>query len=267
MYGFYNSLGFHSSKRKDSEVFRLSDTFLCDRSTQPSKKPKKTYLFLQDIEVDLKQRIIHTPAIYWASDAAGKKRLSLKQLEDYLDQWDLSPGDLHLQCHLITGRFDGIIYDALREIHDAFGFDPDSDEIAKALELPILEINPSYGRFSEGESGRKYLFLPSRMHEFHSCCRDRGGTSFTFDVRGRPYKCVWIVISNADSVSMVGLQIYDICRRRVTCYSYYLSHLIATFRLRYPCWDGRQKTGRRSITRRAGFAAHREGRECLMKLC
>lgn len=144
------SLHFTTHSPKPSHEFQLWDTFLCDSGTRPPKRPKKTYLFIQDLEVDLKQRFIHTPAMYWTSDRAGKKRLSPKQLEEYLDHWELSPEDLRIHVDFCGEYLTQMHYDALREIHVALGFDPDSNEMAKALGLPILEINPLYRRFSEG---------------------------------------------------------------------------------------------------------------------
>lgn len=128
-------------------------------NTPPPKKPKKTYFFIQDMEVNFKQQIIHTPAMYWASDKVGRKRLSPEQLAKYLDQFHLSPEDLHLHMHFVIRYFSPTLYDALRKIHTACGFDPDTNEIAKALGLPILEIEPKYRRLSEGTKlGQKYLF-------------------------------------------------------------------------------------------------------------
>lgn len=128
--------------------------------------PKKAYLFLHDAEFDLKLGVLHIPGMYWASDKDGRKRWSPEELEDYLDYWDLSPDDLRLHVYGESCSLSPHHYDALRTIHIGCGFDPDSDDVAKALGYPILEFNPLYGTFPDGMFGE----ISCSMHYSHTDC-------------------------------------------------------------------------------------------------
>lgn len=148
------------AESKDEEI-DLADTFLYRTKTPPPKKtspPKKAYLFFRDSELDLNSGIFGLPCIYIASDQAGRKRWSREQYKSYLEYWDLTPEHLILTAHVKASSWSTHHYDALREVHAACGFDPDGDEIRKALGYPILQINPLYGRFSKGMLDRSQWY-------------------------------------------------------------------------------------------------------------
>jgi hypothetical protein len=93
---------------------------------------KQVYLFLSPVEVDCKG-VIRNPTAHWAEDLSGTSPLS----SDIMAELGLP--EPSITTYRMCCRWRTRHYQALRELHQACGFDPDSDEVARFLGLPLAE--------------------------------------------------------------------------------------------------------------------------------
>lgn len=124
----------------------LADTFMSQNEDDTGSRPK-VYVFVGDVTVDLRKdgtTTLTVPEIYWSSDPNGRARWSAEELGRYLDAWDLKPSDLTIEPGMTLSFWTPSHLSALHQMHKSCGFDPDSDEMAKAMGFPILELNPDY---------------------------------------------------------------------------------------------------------------------------
>ncbi|KAJ7223410.1 hypothetical protein GGX14DRAFT_658087, partial [Mycena pura] len=71
---------------------------------------------------------------YWSLDPAGIERLSAE------DAKDLGFPAIELKMKVWGQYWDDSVYDGLREFHQAKGFDPDSQDVARQLGHPLYEV-------------------------------------------------------------------------------------------------------------------------------
>ncbi|KAJ7223413.1 hypothetical protein GGX14DRAFT_330627, partial [Mycena pura] len=71
---------------------------------------------------------------YWSLDPAGIVRLSAE------DAKNLGFPAIELKITAWGRSFDGSVYDGLREFHQAKGFNPDSQDVARHLGYPLYEV-------------------------------------------------------------------------------------------------------------------------------
>lgn len=110
----------------------------------PSSPPRNAYVFIRDPEVNDQGRI-HLPGIFWSFDRGGEKKLTTTELEAYLGYFDLSPRrDPFLFVCYVMISWPWWVYESIRHIQKACGFDPESDDLAKYLGVTgRVEIEPS----------------------------------------------------------------------------------------------------------------------------
>ncbi|EIM85294.1 uncharacterized protein STEHIDRAFT_111899 [Stereum hirsutum FP-91666 SS1] len=137
-------------KRPRSDTTRLvglAGTFMSENHDPMDGRTKeRAYVFIRDVEINIYDdtSLLTTPELYWASDPEGVVRWTEEELTEYLAAWDLQTSDLILKAWYRSYCWDKEDLDALREAHQLCGLDPDSDEIAKALGHPILEVKPTF---------------------------------------------------------------------------------------------------------------------------
>ncbi|KAJ7223421.1 hypothetical protein GGX14DRAFT_328709, partial [Mycena pura] len=71
---------------------------------------------------------------YWSLDPAGLKRLSSQ------DAKGLGFPAIELKMRAHGHSWNGSVYDGLREFHQAKGFDPDSQDVARHLGYPLYVV-------------------------------------------------------------------------------------------------------------------------------
>jgi hypothetical protein len=83
---------------------------------------------------------------YWSLDPAGVEHLSTEEVR----QLGLPSIEFKI---LSTGRtWDASVYAGLRQFHQAKGFDPDSQDIARRLGYPLFQLSTEiYPLFAYGE--------------------------------------------------------------------------------------------------------------------
>lgn len=141
-------LSFRPQRKIDREPdsLGLADTFMSQNEDNTRFKTK-AYVFVGDVTVDLYNDgtpRLTVPKIFWSSDPNGRTRWSAEELEWYLDAWDLKPRDLKMETKTLLSYWPLSHLRALRQMHKSCGSDPDSDEMAKAMGFPILELDPEY---------------------------------------------------------------------------------------------------------------------------
>jgi hypothetical protein len=96
-----------------------------------TEDPPRGFLFLcpeEDFHVGPSSFCWPVCPAYWSLDPSGVNRLSLEEATRHgfphttIDGW----------------YWDGIVYTGLRHFHQAKGFDPDSQEVAKHLRYPLF---------------------------------------------------------------------------------------------------------------------------------
>ncbi|KAJ7214843.1 hypothetical protein GGX14DRAFT_320901, partial [Mycena pura] len=96
------------------------------------------FLFLcpaTDLLLDDSTVLQHLDSVaYWSLDPAGIKRLSAE------DAMDLGFPAIELKLIAHGDFWDGSVYDGLREFHQAKGFNPDSQDVARHLGYPLYEV-------------------------------------------------------------------------------------------------------------------------------
>jgi len=71
---------------------------------------------------------------YWSFDPSGAERLST---EDAVDHGFPS---IQLSTHIECWSWDSSVYAGLRQFHEGKGFDPDSQDVARHLGLPLYQL-------------------------------------------------------------------------------------------------------------------------------
>ncbi|KAJ6580617.1 hypothetical protein B0H19DRAFT_929387, partial [Mycena capillaripes] len=85
---------------------------------------------------------------YWSLDASGTKRLSMDEA------MRLGFPSLNLETTIIGTSWDASVYAGLRQFHRAKGFDPDSQDLARHLGLPLFQlVGEVDAPFAHGKSG------------------------------------------------------------------------------------------------------------------
>ncbi|KAJ7223428.1 hypothetical protein GGX14DRAFT_658107 [Mycena pura] len=100
----------------------------------------KGFLFLcpaTDLRTDDGSMLQHLDSVaYWSLDPTGIERLSAE------DAKDLGFPAIKLKMTAWGHSFNGSVYDGLREFHQAKGFNPDSQDVARHLGCPLCELAP-----------------------------------------------------------------------------------------------------------------------------
>ncbi|KAJ7104751.1 hypothetical protein C8R44DRAFT_807817 [Mycena epipterygia] len=104
----------------------------------PTHIPPDGYLFVcpeEDLRIGRNSfRWPDCPA-YWSLNSRGSERLSLEEATHL----GFPFMELHIEAR---GRFwDASVYAGLRQFHQAKGFDPDSQDVAKALGHPLYQLS------------------------------------------------------------------------------------------------------------------------------
>ncbi|KAJ7050655.1 hypothetical protein C8F01DRAFT_1067498 [Mycena amicta] len=127
------SLGIHSKYEKYGIVSGIEYLVSFDPKVVPSP-PKQAYLFLCPLE-DMRSsegRFVHpNMAAFWSLDPSGRTRLS---------HWNATMfglPTLSFKMKVWARSWTEGMYSALREFHAGKGFDPDSQDIAKELGVPL----------------------------------------------------------------------------------------------------------------------------------
>lgn len=90
--------------------------------------------------MDLKQNgCMAFPEVYWSPDREGHEVWGIDQLRDYLEWWGYELCDVDVYINGRIAEWRSFHYDVLANVHKACGFDPESDEVAKFLGLPLME--------------------------------------------------------------------------------------------------------------------------------
>jgi hypothetical protein len=92
------------------------------------------YLFICPLE-DIQCGIADQPVYYWSLDPSGVEPLT----EEEAEQLGFPFSQLEMGA---TGKYwDGHIYEGLLQFYEGKGFDPYSQDVARELGLPLLQIN------------------------------------------------------------------------------------------------------------------------------
>ncbi|KAJ7509615.1 hypothetical protein B0H11DRAFT_1253453 [Mycena galericulata] len=76
------------------------------------------------------------PQVYWSLDASGIQKLGAEEA------LNLGFPVVVLKIRLRVFRYEEVRYTALRQFHQAKGFNPDSQDVARHLEYPLYQIYP-----------------------------------------------------------------------------------------------------------------------------
>lgn len=108
------------------------------------------YLFLcplEDLRAQGSDRFILSPnQTYWSLHASGSPKLTLEEAVNC----GFSPPELELQVDVRMWE-QGRVYRALRKFHEAKGFDPESQDVARHLGYPLYHIS-QHGDSSSAQS-------------------------------------------------------------------------------------------------------------------
>jgi hypothetical protein len=86
-------------------------------------------------------------ATYWSLDPSGVERLSMD------DATALGFSSISLSTKLHGRSWDSSVYAGLRQFHEAKGFDPDSQDVARHLRNPLYQLSTETdGPFAHGKS-------------------------------------------------------------------------------------------------------------------
>ncbi|KAJ7627503.1 hypothetical protein B0H17DRAFT_1024312 [Mycena rosella] len=85
---------------------------------------------------------------YWSLDPTGIERLSTEEATD------LGFPSFEFKMMVIGFSWDSSAYDGLRAFHEAKGFDPYSQDVARHLGYPLYELSGVEGSFAHCESHR-----------------------------------------------------------------------------------------------------------------
>ncbi|KAJ7711941.1 hypothetical protein B0H14DRAFT_3524237 [Mycena olivaceomarginata] len=104
------------------------------------------YLFICPLE-DIQCGIADQPVYYWSLDPSGVEPLTEEEAEQL--------GFPFFQLEMgATGKYwDGHIYEGLRQFYEGKGFDPYSQDVARELGLPLLQI--TWDPFEMEDTGKE----------------------------------------------------------------------------------------------------------------
>lgn len=140
-------------KTNQASEHSLARTFICDGDAMSEHiPPAKVYLFVKDAELDLRTGCFSITDIYWASDISGRNRWTEEQLGVYLAHWDLTANDLELNTFYEVGAWlEDYHCELLKLAHQhACGFELYSDEAARLMGFPLLDVEESQQKIIEG---------------------------------------------------------------------------------------------------------------------
>ncbi|KAJ7223347.1 hypothetical protein GGX14DRAFT_427392 [Mycena pura] len=128
-----------------------------DITSQPGDSFPQGFLFLcpaTDLLLDHSTGLQHLDSVaYWSLDPAGIDRLSAE------DANDLGFPAIEVNMEVLGQSWDGSIYDGLREFHQAKGFNPDNQDVARHLGHPLFEVSPDvppgFSFVNEPDGGRE----------------------------------------------------------------------------------------------------------------
>ncbi|KAJ7160338.1 hypothetical protein C8R46DRAFT_1107805 [Mycena filopes] len=83
---------------------------------------------------------------YWSLDPAGAHRLTIEEATG------LGFPVLQLSTHIVGRSWDTSVYTGLRKFHEAKGFNPDSQDVARHLGEPLFKSTPRVLLITDGES-------------------------------------------------------------------------------------------------------------------
>ncbi|KAF8214529.1 hypothetical protein K438DRAFT_881255 [Mycena galopus ATCC 62051] len=104
-----------------------------------TKKPPEGFLFLSpptDFQTGSSSLCWPDFPAYWSLDPQGAERLSMK------DARQLGFPSIVLTTEVRGYSWDKTVYAGLRQFHQAKGFDPDSQEVARYLGEPLYQLSP-----------------------------------------------------------------------------------------------------------------------------
>ncbi|KAJ7691866.1 hypothetical protein B0H14DRAFT_3663676 [Mycena olivaceomarginata] len=117
------------------------------------------YLFICPLE-DIQCGIADQPVYYWSLDPSGVEPLTEEEAEQL--------GFPFFQLEMgATGKYwDGHIYEGLRQFYEGKGFDPYSQDVARELGLPLLQI--TWDPFEIEDTGSEYTNTSTESDEEES---------------------------------------------------------------------------------------------------
>jgi hypothetical protein len=150
--GTYSNLFNNSCSTRvlaDDVYFEITNS-----ATAEDSDPAMAFLFLcPDIQTDFcaGSSSFRWPACpaYWSFDPAGVDRLSMSEATH------LGLPSIALRMYLVGRYWDASVYAGLRKFHQAKGYDPDSQEVARRFEHPLYHRSAECdldGSFACGES-------------------------------------------------------------------------------------------------------------------
>jgi hypothetical protein len=89
---------------------------------------------------------------YWSLDPSGAERLSPEEAAE------LGFPSIRPKTHIFADIWDAEVYAALRQFHQAKGFDPDSQDVAQHLGYPLYQVSSAmdplfaHGKLSPDDS-------------------------------------------------------------------------------------------------------------------
>ncbi|KAJ7679403.1 hypothetical protein DFH06DRAFT_1078885 [Mycena polygramma] len=104
---------------------------------QPTECPPPGYLFLcpsKDLQIGLSAYRWPTYPAYWTLDPNGSAPLSIEEAAR------LGFPSIELRTDIVMEYWDSSVYAGLRQFHQGKGFDPDSQDVARHLGLPLFQL-------------------------------------------------------------------------------------------------------------------------------
>ncbi|KAJ7333962.1 hypothetical protein DFH08DRAFT_707729 [Mycena albidolilacea] len=106
----------------------------CKLSTLDTvENPPAGYLFICPLK-DIQCGIVDQPVYYLSLDPSGVEQLTKEEVEQ------LGFPFFQLEMGAMGKYWDGHIYEGLRQFHEGKRFDPYSQDVARELGLPLLQI-------------------------------------------------------------------------------------------------------------------------------
>ena len=118
--------------------------------------PPLGYLFVcpeNDLQIGPSSfRLPDCPA-YWSLDPSGAERLSPEEAAE------LGFPSIELETAIFADSWSADVYAALRQFHQAKGFDPDSQDVARHLGYPLYQVSSAMDPlFAHGKSSSNNSF-------------------------------------------------------------------------------------------------------------
>ncbi|KAJ7788646.1 hypothetical protein B0H14DRAFT_3503945 [Mycena olivaceomarginata] len=117
------------------------------------------YLFICPLE-DIQCGIADQPVYYWSLDPSGVEPLTEEEAEQ------LGFPFFQLEMGAMGKYWDGHIYEGLRQFYEGKGFDPYSQDVARELGLPLLQI--TWDPFEMEDTGSEYTNTSTESDEEES---------------------------------------------------------------------------------------------------